>query len=72
MQFGFKESSASFQLAFWAWSQAEARATSGLEATAANRERASKIQTPYNSAFGILDCVLGTAEPPPYKDTYYG
>ncbi|HEX7517904.1 MAG TPA: hypothetical protein VF345_11535 [Chthoniobacterales bacterium] len=29
-------------------------------------------QTPYNSAFGILDCVLGTVEPPPYKNTYHG
>ena len=30
-------------------------------------------QTPYNSPrFGILDCVLGTVEPPPYKNTYHG
>ena len=24
------------------------------------------------SAFSILDCVLGTVEPPPYKNTYHG
>ena len=30
-------------------------------------------QTPYNSPrFSVLDCVLGTVEPPPYKNNYHG